>query len=94
MSKRRGEQTSLVQTYHRRGSGRRRWVIFGIFLQKKSYFNAIWITFRTFLEPFKMTKSLRIESQLKQSSWLVFYLLTDQVPITFKILNLGVKFSK
>ena len=25
---RRGEQTSLVQMYHRRGSGGRRWVIF------------------------------------------------------------------
>ena len=50
-----------------------------LFLEKNSYLNAIWITFRTFLEPFKITKFLRIESQSKQSNWLVFPLLTDQV---------------
>ena len=33
--------------------------IFINFLEKNSYFNAIWITFRTFLEPFE---SLRFEN--------------------------------
>ena len=33
---RRGEQTSLVQTYHRRGSGCLRWRFFGIFFEKKN----------------------------------------------------------
>ena len=32
------EQTSLVQTYHRRRSGGRRWVIFRIFFLKKKLF--------------------------------------------------------
>ena len=38
------KQTSLTQTYHRRGSGGEapsRWAIFCNFLEKKSYFNAI-----------------------------------------------------
>ena len=63
---RRGEQISLVQTYHRWGSeGRHSAIFWNYFFIKNSYFNAIWITFRTFLEPFKMTKFLRIKSQLK-----------------------------
>ena len=36
---------------------------FGNFFQKNNYFNTIWITFRTFLQPFKITKFLRIENQ-------------------------------
>ena len=43
-----------------------RWAIF---LKKKSYFNTIWITFRTCLEPFGRTKFLKFESQLKKSNW-------------------------
>ena len=34
--------------------------------RKNSYFNSIWITFRTFLEPFENTKFLRLKSQLKK----------------------------
>ena len=63
---RRGEETSLVQTCHWRGSGAPLGDFLDFFFEKNSYFNAIWITFRTFLEPFKITKSLRTESQLKQ----------------------------
>ena len=37
------------------------------FLEKNGYFNAIWITFRTFSEPFERTKFLRFESQLNKS---------------------------
>ena len=37
-----------------------------IFLEKNSYFNAIWITFCIFSEPFKKAKFLRFESQLKK----------------------------
>ena len=36
-------------------------------LEKNGYLNAIWITFRKFLEPFKTTKFLRFESQLNKS---------------------------
>ena len=90
---RRGEQTSLVQMYHSRGSKGRRSAIFGIFFfffwKKNSFFNAIWIIFRTFLEAFKITKFLRNESQLKQSNWWDFPLLTDQVQNSFKILEFG-----
>ena len=44
-----------------------RWAIFCIFLEKSGYFNAILITFRTFLEPFERTKFLMFESRLKKS---------------------------
>ena len=37
------------------------------FLEKNGYFNAIWITFRTFSEPFEKTKFLMFENQLKKS---------------------------
>ena len=37
------------------------------FLEKNGYFNAIWITIRTFSEPFERTKFLRFESQLNKS---------------------------
>ena len=43
------------------------WAIFCIFWKKNDYFNAIWITFCTFLEPFERTKFLRFESQLNMS---------------------------
>ena len=41
--------------------------IFYNFLEKNGYFIAIWITFRTFSEPFERTKFLMFESQLKKS---------------------------
>ena len=34
---------------------------------KNCYFNAIWITFRTFSEPFERTKFLRFDGQLNTS---------------------------
>ena len=75
---RRGEQTSLAQTYRRRWSGGRHWAIFrNFFLEKNNYFNAIWITFCKLLELFKITKFLRLESQLKQSNWWIFPSLKD-----------------
>ena len=39
----------------------------GKFLEKNGYFNAIWITFCTFSEPFDRKKFLRFESQLNKS---------------------------
>ena len=39
----------------------------GQFFGKNSYFNSIWITLSTFLEPFERTKFLRFEGQLKKS---------------------------
>ena len=58
-----------------------------VMLWKKSPFNinAIWITFRSFLEPFERTTFLRFESQLKSSNCLVLPLLTGQAQSTFKI---------
>ena len=35
------------------------------FLEKNNHFNAIWIKFRTFLEPFERTELLKFERQLK-----------------------------
>ena len=37
------------------------------FWKKNGCLNAIWITFRTFSEPFERTKFLRFESQLNKS---------------------------
>ena len=37
------------------------WAIFVIF-GKNSYYNAVWITFGTFLEPFEKTKFLRLKA--------------------------------
>ena len=53
---------------------RRVFVIVG----KNSNFNAIWIIFHTFLEPFVITKFLRFESQLKNYIVQSSFLLTDQ----------------
>ena len=39
------------------------------FFGKNSYFNAITIPFRTFLQPYVITKFLALESQLKKSNW-------------------------
>ena len=40
---------------------------FLMFLEKNGYFNTIWITIRTFSEPFERTKFLRFESQWSKS---------------------------
>ena len=48
------------------GEAPSRRAIFCMFLEKNGYFNAIWITFRTFSEPFERTKFLRFESQLNK----------------------------
>ena len=62
--------TSLTQTYHRHGGlGTAAGRFFLIFLEENSCFNAILITFRTFLEPFEITKFLTFESQVKKSNW-------------------------
>ena len=40
------------------------------FLEKIPFLiNTIWIIFRTFLEPFEITKILRFENQLKKLNW-------------------------
>ena len=62
-----GGATSRRRLWESRGEAPSRWAIFCKFLEKNGYFNAIWITFRTFSEPFKRTKFLRFESQLKKS---------------------------
>ena len=61
-------QTSVPQTYHRRGFGAR-----GFETKAPSRWS-IWVTFRMFLEPFSTTKFLRFESKLK-----IFSLFTIQV---------------
>ena len=66
-----------------------RWAIFCKFLEKNGYFNAIWITFRTFLEPFERTKLLRFEIQLNKS----LSLLQVKFKTRFKILHFGIKCS-
>ena len=51
--------SKLVQTKRitTEGLGASRWASFCVFfLKKNSYFNAVWITFRTCLEPFERTK--------------------------------------
>ena len=63
-----------------------------LFFEKNSYFNAIWVTFYTFLEPFEKTNFLAFESQLNKLNCFVFFLLVDQIQNTFKILNLGFNF--
>ena len=60
----------------------------GRFFGKNGYFNAIWITFRAFLETFERTKFLRFESQLSKS----LSLLQFKFKNTFKIVHFGVKF--
>ena len=43
------------------------WRFFVSLLEKNGYFNAIWITFRSFSETFERTKFLRFERQLTKS---------------------------
>ena len=81
---RRGEETYVPQTYHRRdlvpkpqppeamGDFLKIFVIFG----KNSFFDAIWITFCTFLKPFKRTRFLKFENQLKKLNCSILFLLT------------------
>ena len=59
--------TSRRRLWESRGETPSRWAIFCRFLEKNGYFNAIWITFRTFSDPFERTKFLRFESQLTKS---------------------------
>ena len=49
------------------GEAPSRWAIFCKFLEKNGCFNAIWITFRTFSEPFERTKFLRFKNLLKKT---------------------------
>ena len=83
-----GGATNRQRLWESGGEAHSWWAIFCKFLDKNYYFNAIWITFCTFSEPFERTKFLRFESQLNES----VFLLTGQVQNTFKILNFGVKF--
>ena len=72
---RRGEQTSLTQTYHRRGFGGGAAVgqFFINFFGKNSYFNAVWITFGMFLEPFEKTKLGKPIEKIKLFCFLCTY---------------------
>ena len=49
------------------GEAPSRWTIFCKLLEENVCLNAIWITFRTFSEPFERTRFLRFESQLNKS---------------------------
>ena len=83
--------------FHRLGSGGKassRWAIFCNALEKNCYSKAIWITFCTFVDPCKITKFLKLESQLKTLNCSIFHLLAVQVQNTFKILHFLVKFCK
>ena len=62
--------------------------LLGIF-RKNSYFNAIWITFRTFSEAFERTQFLRFESQLKK----FLPLLQVKSKIRLKSCILGLNFA-
>ena len=62
-----GGATSRQRLWESGGEVPSRWAIFCKFWGKNGYFNAIWITFRTFSEPFETTKFLRFESQLNKS---------------------------
>ena len=61
---------------------------FVIFLEKNGYFNAIWITFRTFSEPFERAKFLMFESQSNKS----LLLLQIKSKTRLKSCIFGVKF--
>ena len=61
---------------------------FVIFWKKNDYFNAIWITFRTFSEPFDKIKFLMFDSQLNKS----LPLLQVKSKIRLKSCILGLKF--
>ena len=62
-----GGTTRRRRLWESGGKAPSRWAIFSKFLEINDYFNAIWITFRTFSEPFEKTKILRFESQLNKS---------------------------
>ena len=67
------------------------------FFEKNSHFNAVWITYRTFLKLFEINKLLSLGSQLKKLNYPVhsaLALLTGQVQGTFKRLHFKVKVSK
>ena len=62
-----GGATSRRRQWESGGEAPSRWAIFCKFLGKNGYFSAIWITFRTFSEPFERTKFLKFEIQLNKS---------------------------
>ena len=64
------------------------------FFEKNSHFNAIWITYRTFLKLFERKKLLSFGSQLKKLNYPVHSALTGQVQSTFKRLHFKFKVSK
>ena len=61
---------------------------------KNNYFNvnAIWITFRTFLEPFERTTLLRFESQLKSCNCLACLYLQVKPKTRLKSYIFGLNF--
>ena len=61
-----GGATSHRRLWESGGEAPSRWAIFCKFLKTYGYFNAIWITFRTFSEPFERTKFLRFGSPLNK----------------------------
>ena len=61
--------------------------LLGNFLEKDDYFNAIWITFCMFSEPFERTKFLRFESQLNKS--LPLLQVTSKTRLKSSILGLN-----
>ena len=63
-----GLEPQVIKLYGSGGKDPSRWAISCVFFEKNSYFNAIWITFCIFSEPFKKAKFMRFESQLKKSS--------------------------
>ena len=80
-----GGANSRQRLWESGGKASSSWAIFCKVLEKIGYFNAIWITFRAFSEPFERTKFLRFESQLNK------FLSSGQVQNTFKTLHFGVK---
>ena len=61
--------------------------IFCKFLEQNGYFNAIWITFRTFSERFERTKFLRFESWVNKS--LALLQITSKTRLKFCLLGLN-----
>ena len=98
------DQISATETYHRRRPGgeapaagsyesmRAKPPVAGrffvIFWAKNCAFNAVWITFQTFSDPFERTKLLRFESQWKKT----LTLLQVKSKTHFKFCILGFNF--
>ena len=82
-----GGATSSRRLWESGGEAPSRWAIFCKFLEKNGYFKAIWITFRTFSEPFERTKFLRFESQLNE--FLLFLQVKSKTHLKSFILGLN-----